>query len=204
MWMCYRTFHSTADYTIFELFVVVIWPWPLSESESEPQKFPVALHPLDTAERCSRIIAKPPSDSAVKVWLYNLTNSLQQTMNDEGAFPTLFPRRILPLVSNCKNLRNASPSFSKYGCIHTVKSVLRLTKRPNNVAPRISAQEIHFSHAKRNRRTLVSNPKKLRRVSPYFQVWGNFAAALHRLHISGAKGNVWEWVGRVYGASPRT
>ena len=32
------------------------------------------------AERCSRIIAKPPSELAVKAWFYNLTNSLQQTM----------------------------------------------------------------------------------------------------------------------------
>ena len=101
------------------------------------------------AERCSRIIAKPPSESAVKARFYNLTNSLQQTMNDEGAFPALFPRRILTLVSNCRNLRSASPSFSKDGCIHTVKSVLRLAKRPNNVTPRISAHEIHFSHAKK-------------------------------------------------------
>ena len=101
-----------------------------------------------TAERCSRIIAKPPSESAVKAWFYNMTNSLQQIRNDEGAFPALFPRRILTLVSNCRNLRSASPSFSKNGCRHTVKSVLRLAKRPNNVTPRISAHEIHFSHAK--------------------------------------------------------
>ena len=38
--------------------------------------------------------------------------------------------------------------FSKDGCTHTVKSVLRLTKRPNNVTPRISAHEIHFCHTK--------------------------------------------------------
>ena len=82
----------------------------------------------DGAERCSRIIAKPPSESAVKARFYNLTNSLQQTMNDEGAFPALFPHRILTLVSNCRKLRSASPSFSKDGCIHTVKSVLRLAK----------------------------------------------------------------------------
>ena len=100
------------------------------------------------AERCSRIIAKPPSKSAVKAWFYNLTNSLQKITNDEGAFPALVPRRILTLVSNCRNLRSASPSFSKDGCTHTVKSVLRLAKRPNNVTPRISAHEIHFSHAK--------------------------------------------------------
>ena len=100
------------------------------------------------AERCSRIIAKPPSESAVKAWFYNLTNSLQQTMNDEGAFPALFPRRILTSVSNCRNLRSTSPSFSKDGCIHTAKPVLRLAKRPNNSTPRISAHEIHFSHAK--------------------------------------------------------
>ena len=102
----------------------------------------------NTAERCSRIIAKPPSESAVKAWFYNLTNSLQQIRNDEGAFPALFPCRILTLVSNCRNLRSASPSFSKDGCTHTVKSVLRLTKRPNNVTPRISAHEIHFCHTK--------------------------------------------------------
>ena len=100
------------------------------------------------AERCSRIIAKPPSESAVKAWFYNMTNSLQQIRNDEGAFPALFPRRILTLVSNCRNFRSASPSFSKDGCTHTVKSVLRLTKRPNNVTPRISAHEIHFCHTK--------------------------------------------------------
>ena len=100
------------------------------------------------AERCSRIIAKPPSKSAVKAWFYNLTNSLQKITNDKGAFPALVPRRILTLVSNCRNLHSASPSFSKDGCTHTVKSVLRLAKRPNNVTPRISAHEIHFSHAK--------------------------------------------------------
>ena len=100
------------------------------------------------AERCSRIIAKPPSESAVKAWFYNMTNSLQQIRNDEGAFPALFPRRILTLVSNCRNFRSASPSFSKDGCTHTVKSVLRLTKRPNNVTPRITAHEIHFCHTK--------------------------------------------------------
>ena len=72
------------------------------------------------AERCSRIIAKPPSELAVKAWFYNLTNSLQQITNDEGAFPALVPRRILTLVSNCRNLRSASPSFSKDGCIHTI------------------------------------------------------------------------------------
>ena len=100
------------------------------------------------AERCSRIIAKPPWELAVKAWFYNLTNSLQQTTNDEGAFLALLPRRILTLVSNCRNLRSASPSFSKDGCVHTVKSVLKLAKRPSNVTPRISAHEIHFSHAK--------------------------------------------------------
>ena len=100
------------------------------------------------AARCSRIIAKPPSESAVKAWFYNMTNSLQQIRNDEGAFPALFPRSILTLVSNCRNFRSASPSFSKDGCTHTVKSVLRLTKRPNNVTPRISAHEIHFCHTK--------------------------------------------------------
>ena len=103
---------------------------------------------ITTAERCSRIIAKPPSESAVKAWFYNMTNSLQQIRNDEGAFPALFPRSILTLVSNCRNFRSASPSFSKDGCTHTVKSVLRPTKRPNNVTPRISAHEIHFCHTK--------------------------------------------------------
>ena len=51
-------------------------------------------------------------------------------------------------VCHCRNFRSASPSFSKDGCTHTVKSVLRLTKRPNNVTPRISAHEIHFCHTK--------------------------------------------------------
>ena len=100
------------------------------------------------AERCSLIIAKLPSESAVKAWFYNLKNSLQQTVNDEGVFPALFPRRILILVSNCRNLCSASPSFSKDGCIHTVKLVLRLAKRPNNFTPWISAHEIHLSYAK--------------------------------------------------------
>ena len=49
---------------------------------------------LGPAERCSRIIAKPPSESAVKAWFYNLTNSLQQIINNEGSFPVSFPRRI--------------------------------------------------------------------------------------------------------------
>ena len=91
------------------------------------------------AERCSRIIAKPPSESAVKAWFYNLTNSLQQIMNDEGVFPVLFPRRILTSVSNCRNLRSASPSFSKDGCTHRVKSVLRLAKRQNKFTLQIGA-----------------------------------------------------------------
>ena len=91
------------------------------------------------AGRCSRIIAKPPSESAVKAWFYNLTNSLQQIMNDEGTFLALFPRRILTSVSNCRNLRSASPSFSKDGCTHRVKSVLRLAKRQNKFTLQIGA-----------------------------------------------------------------
>ena len=151
---------------------------------------PLIVLIIVTAERCSRIIAKPPSESAVKAWFYNMTNSLQQIRNDEGAFPALFPRRILTLVSNCRNFRSASPSFSKDGCTHTVKSVLRLTKRPNNVTARISAHESTFVTQKRSRMTLVSNPKNPRSVSPFFQVWGNFTAATHRIRVSGAKRNV--------------
>ena len=100
------------------------------------------------AERCSRTIAKPPSKSAVKAWFCNLTNSLQQIINDEGGFPSLFPGRILTFVSNCRNLRSASPSFSKNDRTHTAKSVLRLVKRPNDFTPRISTHEIHISHTK--------------------------------------------------------
>ena len=85
------------------------------------------------AERCSHIIAKPPSESAVKAWFYNLTNSLQQTTNNEGVFPAFFPCMILTLVSKCRNLRSASPSFSKDSCVYTMKSVLRLAKRTSNV-----------------------------------------------------------------------
>ena len=88
------------------------------------------LQLIQTAERCSRIIAKPPSESAVKAWFYNLTNSLPRTMNDGGAFPALFSCRILISVSNCRNLCSALQSFSKDGCTHRVKSVLRLAKRP--------------------------------------------------------------------------
>ena len=113
---------------------------------------------LRIAERCSRIIAKPPSESAVKARFYNLTHSLQQITNDGSAFPALFPRRILTLVSNCRNLRSASPSFSKDDCIHTVKSVLRLAKRSNNVTPRISAHKIHFSHAKKQQNDSCIKP----------------------------------------------
>ena len=90
-------------------------------------------------ERCSCIIAKLPSESVVKSWFYNLTNILQQTMNDKGAFLALFPHRILSSISNCRNFRNALPSFSKDGCIHRVKSVLRLAKRPSKFTPQISA-----------------------------------------------------------------
>ena len=125
-------------------FAFVIW----CSTASHAHRFYRSDIFYEIAERCSRIIAKPPSESAVKAWFYNLTNSLQQITTDEGTFPALFPRRKLTLVSNCRNLRSASPSFSKDGCTHTVKSVLRLAKRPNNVTPRISAYEIHFSHAK--------------------------------------------------------
>ena len=93
------------------------------------------------AERCLCVIAKPPSESAVQAWFYNLTNSLQQTMNDEGTFLALFPSRILTSLSNCRNLHSASPSFSKDGCTHRVKSVLRLAKRPNTFTLRISAHK---------------------------------------------------------------
>ena len=86
----------------------------------KPQLFGKILR-RKIAERCLLIIEKPPSESAVKAWFYNLTNSLQQTMNDEGVFPALFARRILTLVSNCRDLRSASPSFSKDGSTHTMK-----------------------------------------------------------------------------------
>ena len=116
-------------------------------SLTDPAEFNV-LYYDKCAERCSRIIAKLPLESAVKAWFYNLTNSLQQIMNDEGAFPALFPCSILTLVSNCRNVHSASLSFSKDGCIHTVKSVLRLAKWPNNFTSQISAHEIHLSYAK--------------------------------------------------------
>ena len=125
-----------------------------------------------------------------KTRFYNPTNLLQRTLVNARDFPVLFSRRILPLVSNCRNLRNASPFFSKDGCTHAMKSVLRLAKRQNDFKLQTNSHKIHFSHAKHNRVTLVSNPKNPCCVSPYFQVWGNATAALHRIRFSGAKGSV--------------
>ena len=143
-----------------------------------------------TAERCSRINAKLPLESAVKTRFYNLTNLLQRTLVNARDFPVLYSHRILTLVSNCRNLHNASPSFSKDGCTHAIKSVLRFAKRPNDFKLQTNSYEMHFSHAKHNRVTLVSNPKNSCCVSPYFQVWGNVTVALHRIRFSGAKGSV--------------
>ena len=86
----------------------------------------------------------------------------------------MFPRRILTLVSNCRNLRSASPSFLKDGCTHTVKSVLRLTKRPNNVTPRISAHEIHFCHTKTQENDSCIKSEKSAQRFPLFSGLGKF------------------------------
>ena len=60
-------------------------------------------------------------------------------MYNAGAFQVFFPRRILTSVSNCRNFRSASPSFSKDGCKHRVKSVLRSAKRSNKVTQQVGA-----------------------------------------------------------------
>ena len=121
---------------------------------------------VEGAERCPRITARPPSESAVKARFYKLSNSLQQTINNARSFPILFSHSILTLVSNCINLRSASSSFWEDGCAHRVKSILRLAKRPKNLTTRIRAHGIYFSHAKRRRMSLVSNPKNPRSVPP--------------------------------------
>ena len=156
------------------------------------------------AERYSRINMKPPSESAAKAWFNKLTNALQQMIINAIAFLVLLSNRILALVSDCRNLHSALPSFSKDGCTPLAKSVLRLAKRPNNFAARTNSQEFHFSHAKRSRMTLVSNPKSPVSVSHYSKVRGISMAALHSIRVSGANRNVFKWVGRVNGASPRT
>ena len=96
------------------------------------------------AERCTRINAKLPSESSVRSLFSKFKNSLQKTTNDPKDFPVFFSGGILILLSNCRNLRSASPSFSKVRYTNTVKSVLRLAKHPHNFTPRFNCHESTF------------------------------------------------------------
>ena len=141
------------------------------------------------AERCSRIIAKQPLDSAVKAWFYKLTNSLQQTINNARVFPVLFSHRILTFVSNCRNLCSASPSLLKDGCKHTMKSVLRLAKRPNNLTPRIWAHEIHAKvHAKTQQNDSGINSYKNVQSFPLFSGLGKYFSCISQNSRQWSKG----------------
>lgn len=122
---------------------------------------------LQIAERCSCINAKPSSVLVVKALFCKLTNSLQQIVDNARAFPALFLHKILTFVSNCKNLHNALPSFSKDSCTHTVNLVPRLDRRLNNFTPQIRAHKIHFSYVKCKRMTMASNPTNPHSVSFY-------------------------------------
>lgn len=59
-----------------------------------------------------------------------------------------FSCMILTLVSNYRNVCNASPSLDKDSCMHTMKSILQTAKHPNDVVPRVGFHRIDFSHRK--------------------------------------------------------
>ena len=113
------------DTVTFVSLVNALQRWVIPSTGDELSRF----LELGLAERCSRINAKRPSESAVKVWFYKGRKYLQQTIVNARAFPVLCSHRILTLVSNCRNLRSALPSFSKTAAQTQWNPLSSLTRR---------------------------------------------------------------------------